>query len=144
MTKSKMIFHQTLIIATAILFGIGIQNLLEYVNRGDEQIVCQWYLPLSIILTSFLCSLPTLLLMEGEEAGRKRMIGRIVLHFFTIFLTVSACGYLFRWYTDWQEYLPIAVMIVLIYGFVWAAMCWIAKKDEKKINEALKDIQDQE
>ena len=40
--------------------------------------------------------------------------------------------------------IPIAIIYVITYGFVWASTIWIFKEDEKKINEAIKDIQDKE
>lgn len=144
MTKAKQLFQQTVLISAAILFGIGIQKLTEKVLGGDSVIVWQWYIPFSIVLTGFLCSLPTLLLLDQERPGRGEFLFRLALQFLSTGGVVSLCGYFFGWYDSWRSYLPIAVMYVLIYGFVWAAMLWLNKKDEKKINEALKEIQDRE
>lgn len=144
MTKAKIIFQQTLMISTAILFVMGVQELLEKILEGDDTIVWQWYSPLAIILTGFLCSLPTLLLRDFGRLSRRRANFVLIAHFISVGALVTLCGYLFGWYSGWQSYLPIIVMYVLIYGFVWAATLWLEKKDEKKINEALKEIQDKE
>ena len=57
---------------------------------------------------------------------------------------VAGCGWLFGWYSNLTEFIVIAVMYVVIYAFVWISSLWMAKTDEKKINEAIKDIQDEE
>ena len=35
-------------------------------------------------------------------------------------------------------------MIVIIYAFTWVATYWLLKSDENKINDALKDVRDEE
>ncbi len=144
MKKTKIIFSQTLMITTAILFGLGIQAMIKYVSGGVTQIVWQWYIPLSLILTGLLCSLPTLLLLSQTARGGWRDALRLVVHFFCICAVVSLCGYLFKWYTDWRGYVPIVAMVAVIYLFVWVATLWITNSDAKKINEAIKEIQDTE
>ena len=47
-------------------------------------------------------------------------------------------------YTGIKEYIPIMVMYVIIYGFVWIATGWLVKRDEIRINEAIREIQDEE
>ena len=69
---------------------------------------------------------------------------RILLHFIFLFLVVAGCGYLFGWYETPGELAVIGGMYVLIYVFVWAGSLWVSKADEKKINEAISEIRDEE
>ena len=144
MKKWRLIFMQTLMISTGILFGVGVQALVGHLQTGSETLSWQWYIPLSIIFTGFLCSLATLLLREddGKDITRSRL--RIVLHFLLLFGVVAGCGYLFGWYDSAAGFAVIGGMYVLIYGFVWAASIWMGKADEKKINEAIDGIRDEE
>ena len=64
MNRCKLIFNQTLMISTAILFGLGIEELIEYIISADEMIRWQWYIPLSVILTGFICALASLVLED--------------------------------------------------------------------------------
>ena len=144
MKKWKIIFSQTLMISTGILFGVGVQGLINHLNTGAKMLRWQWYIPLSIILTGFLCALATLFLIDrdGENVTSGKI--RIVLHFIFLLIVVAGCGWLFGWYSDLTGFIVIAVMYVLIYAFVWISSLWMAKTDEKKINEAIRDIQDEE
>ena len=144
MNKIKILFNQTLMISTAILFGVGIQMLIRHFLKNDDMLTWPWYVPLSIVLTGFLCSLPTMVLIYDTEISRKRMLVRIAIHFVLVGSIVSLCGFLFKWYETLDEYLPILIMYIVIYLFVWAATGWLTKSDEKKINAAIKDIQDRE
>ena len=144
MNKIKILFNQTLMISTAILFGVGIQMLICHFFENDDILTWPWYVPLSIVLTGFLCSLPTMVLIYDTEVPGKRMLVRIAIHFVLVGSVVSLCGFLFKWYETLDEYLPILIMYIVIYLFVWAATGWLTKSDEKKINAAIKDIQDRE
>lgn len=144
MSKAKLVFNQTLMISTAILFGLGIQALVLHILGDVEMLEWNWYIPLSIIFTGLLCSIPSVLIIDWEGLSHRQVIIRILLHFISILAVVTLCGYLFRWYTCWQYYIPILVLYVLIYCFVWVATGWLSKADENRINEALKDIRDQE
>ena len=144
MNKWKLVFNQTLMISTAILFGHGVQAVIGYMSGVEQTIVWQWYIPLSIIITGFLCSVPSLLLLEDDKVSSKHIKMRICIHFVLLCGIVSLCGYLFQWYSSVAQYVPLAIMYVLIYGFVWGATLWITKSDENRINEAIKEIQDDE
>lgn len=144
MNKAKLVFNQTLMISTGILFGIGIQVSLNYFLHDNYSFSWQWYIPLSIILTGFLCALASLFLVEDNDRKILSPALQIVFHCISVFAIVSVCGYLFHWYTDIREYIPIVIMYVIIYGFVWGASLWIGKTDEEMINDAIKDIRDEE
>ena len=144
MRRCKIIFNQTLMISTGILFGLGIQELIRWLADETTEIRWPWYIPLTIIFTGFLCSLASLFLVDEDGSDVTHAKGRIALHFITLLVVVALCGWLFGWYSDFGEFAVIAVMYVVIYIFVWVGSLWITKSDEKKINEAIKDIQDEE
>ena len=124
MVKFKLIFNQTLMISSAILFGLGIEELVEFLMTGDKQLTWQWYIPLSIILCAFVCSVPSIIFIDDYSAGRVFML-KVVIHFICIFAAVSLFAKLFGWYDSFRGYL-------------------VAKSDEAKINEALDDMRDED
>lgn len=144
MSKLKIVFYQTLMISTAILFGIGIQTLVLHLTSDYETMSWQWYIPLSIVLAGFLCSVPTILLLSMDNLSPVAMKIHIGIHFILVGGIVSGCGMLFGWFATWKEYAPILVMYVIIYFLTWFTTLWIARSDDKKINEAIKDFWDEE
>jgi len=144
MNKAKIIFHQTVMISAAILFGIGVQMILQHYIEGAESLTLSWNVPISICLTGFLCSLPTYFLLDLDSLKKNVMWMRIVIHFISVGGIVVLCGYLFDWYGDLFDVRKIVVMYSIIYVFVWIITAWIAKSDEIKINAAIKDMQDSE
>lgn len=144
MKKIKLILNQTMIISTAILFGIGVRTTISHLASDYETMRWPWYVPISIVLTGFICSVPTLFLYGFDGLSKKAIWAKIVVHFFLVGAIVSGCGKVFGWYDNFKDYLLILIMYILIYVFVWSFSGWIAKTDEKKINEAIKDIQDEE
>jgi len=143
MGKIKLIFNQTLMISSGILFGLGIEELVEFLTTGDDKLTWQWYIPLSIIFAAFACSVPSI--MFYTDRASERVFGlKVLIHFICIFATVSFFAWLFGWYSTFGGYLVIAVMIFIIYGFTWAATYWLLKRDEEKINEALGEMRDEE
>ncbi|MCR4791396.1 MAG: DUF3021 domain-containing protein [Lachnospiraceae bacterium] len=144
MNRLKLIFNQTLMISTGILFGLGIQALLARLCGEQTEVSWQWFIPLSIVLTGFLCAIPSVIFLDEEDPFGLHISVKITLHFLAILGVVSLCGRLFGWYDSFSEWLVIAVMYVIIYAFVWAATFWLAKSDANKINDALKDMQDEE
>jgi hypothetical protein len=144
MNRLKLIFNQTLMISTGILFGLGIKALIAYISGDQVEISWQWFIPLSIVFTGFLCAIPSVIFLDDEDPFHMHISVKITLHFLAILGVVSICGRLFGWYSDFKEWLAIAVMYVIIYFFVWVATFWLAKSDENKINNALNDIHDEE
>ncbi|MBF1122578.1 MAG: DUF3021 family protein [Solobacterium sp.] len=144
MQKAKIIFHQTVMISAAILFGIGIQMILQHYISGAELLTLSWNVPISICLTGFLCSLPTYFLLDLDSLKKNVMWMRIVIHFISVGGIVVLCGYLFDWYGSLFNVQSTLVMYSIIYIFVWFVTAWIAKSDEIKINAAIKDMQDLE
>ena len=144
MNKAKIIFNQTIMISTAILFGLGIQMIIQHFISGSETLVLGWYIPISICLTGFLCSLPTYFLLDIDTLEKKVMWMRIGIHFILVGGIVVLCGYLFDWYGNLFDVRKIVVLYSIIYVFVWIITAWIAKSDEIKINAAIKDMHDSE
>ena len=144
MQKAKIIFHQTVMISAAILFGIGIQMILQHYISGAESLTLSRNVPISICLTGFLCSLPTFFLLDLDSLKKDVMWMRIVIHFISVGGIVVLCGYLFDWYGSLFNVQSTLVMYSIIYIFVWVVTAWIAKSDEIKINAAIKDMQDLE
>ena len=110
MKRAKIIFNQTLMISTGILFDLGIQALINYLAGGKAEITWPWYIPLSVILTGFLCALATALLIDREGEGRAFGKLAIVLHFLALFAVVAGFGWLFGWYEDVGGLLVISAM----------------------------------
>ena len=48
MQKAKIIFHQTVMISAAILFGIGVQMILQHYMEGAESLTLSWDVTISI------------------------------------------------------------------------------------------------
>ncbi len=132
-----------MMISTAVLFGMGIETAIMFLVAGQYMIEWQWYIPLSIVLVGFLCALASLVLYdETDNESHQRL--RVVIHFILVLGIVSLFGYLFDWYSDLTGYLIIAIMYVIIYTFVWISTLWMLKADEKKINDAIDRIRDEE
>ena len=144
MQKAKIIFHQTVMISAAILFGIGVQMILQHYIEGAESLTLSWNVPISICFTGFLCSLPTYFLLDLDSLKKNVMWMRIVIHFISVGGIVVLCGYLFDWYGSLFNIQSTLIMYSIIYIFVWFVTAWIAKSDEIKINAAIKDMQDLE
>ena len=144
MQKVKTIFSQTLMISTAILFGIGMLMLIQHFLLGVQTFSFQWSDPLSICLTGFLSSLPTYFLLDLDSLKKSEVWIRMGLHFVSVLGIVVLCASLFHWFGQIINLRILCLMYILIYLFVWGATVWMAKADEIKINEAIKDLQDSE
>ena len=144
MQKVKTIFSQTLMISTAILFGMGILMLIQHFSLGVQTFSLQWSDPLSICLTGFLSSLPTYFLLDLDSLKKSEVRIRMGIHFVLVLGIVVLCASLFHWFGQIINLRIICLMYSLIYLFVWGATAWMAKADEIKINEAIKDLQDAE
>ena len=143
MKTIKLIFNQTLMISTGVLFVLGVQAMINALLYQDMQIVWDWYTPFTILFTGFLCSIPTVIFVDdGEKAFGFSL--KVVIHFLALFAVVSLCGKLFGWYSSLKGYICIILMYILIYFFVWVATYWLLKNDDNKINKALKELQDEE
>ena len=144
MQKLKIIFHQTFMISTAILFGIGMLMLIQHLVSGVQTLSLQWSDPLSICFTGFLSSLPTYFLLDMDSLKKSEVWIRMELHFVLVLGIVVLCASLFHWFGQIINLRILCLMYSLIYHFVWGATAWMAKADEIKINEAIQALQDPE
>lgn len=142
MNAAKKLFVQSMIISTSILFLNGINAVFQHLAGND--IVLQWYHPISIVLTGVFCALPTVLLLDWEQWDRKTLWFRVALHCLALYAAVAGAGWVFKWYTDWEGFLGLSVIFLAVYVFVWLSSHWLDKQDEKKINRALDEIRDSE
>ena len=111
---------------------------------GDDTIVFEWYQPISYVLCGFIGAIATLILQNLDRLTIRQLVVRVVLHCLVLYAAVSLCGYLFKWYTNLFGYVSVSIAFFLIYGFVWLATGYFTKMDEKEINEALKEIRDED
>lgn len=142
MNAAKKLFVQSMIISTSILFLNGINAVFQHLAGND--IVLQWYHPISIVLTGVFCALPTVLLLDWEQWDRKTLWFRVALHCLALYAAVAGAGWVFKWYTDGEGFLGLSVIFLAVYVFVWLSSHWLDKQDEKKINRALDEIRDSE
>lgn len=141
MNQIKILFQQVLMISTGTLFLIGVQGLVSYLTGAD--FVFEWYYPFSIILLGILCSLPTTLFIFNG-ALKKHFAWNLILHFLSIWVITALIGWVFNWYSLFGQFLSLTVKYILVYIFVWTATLWILRAEDRKINQALRDIQDEE
>ena len=144
MQKLKIIFHQTFMISTTILFGIGMLMLIQHFSLGVQMFSFQWSDPLSICFTGFLSSLPTYFLLDLDNLKKSKVRIRMGIHFVSVLGIVVLCTSLFHWFGQIINLRILCLMYSFIYLFVWGVTAWMAKADEIKINEAIKALQDSE
>ncbi len=138
----KKLFVQSMIISTSILFLNGINMVLQHFAGND--VVLQWYHPLTIVLTGVFCALPTLLLRNSDEWDRKTFWRRVPLHCLALYAIVAGAGWLFGWYDNLESWISVSIIFLVVYIFVWLSGLWLDRQDEKKINHALDAIRDSE
>ena len=142
MNAAKKMFVQSMIISTSILFLNGINAVIQHFAGND--IVLQWYHPISIVLIGVLCALPTVLLLDWEQWDRTTLWFRVALHCLALYAAVTGAGWIFKWYDDAEGFISVSAIFFVIYAFVWLSSHWLDKQDEKKINRALDEIRDSE
>ena len=142
MSKLKILFHQVCMISAGILFIIGINGTVVHLKGKNFELL--WYYPFSILLVAFLSALPTYLLILKEWGKQKRFLLNLILHCLSVWTIVAAAGWVFKWYCTWKQLLILAIEYIVIYIFVWVVSWWSFLAEDKKINRALADIQDEE
>ena len=142
MNTAKKLFVQSMIISTSILLLNGINMVVQHLAGND--LILQWYHPVTIVLTGILCALPTVLLRDSDQWDRKTFRRRVSLHCLLLYAVVTGAGWVFGWYSNAESLIGVSAIFFIIYVFVWLASHWLDKQDEKKINHALDAIRDAE
>lgn len=143
MEKIKILFQHMTMIAAGITAAISIEAVLYY-WLWDRALTFEWHMPVSIVIVAVFGALPSLILFTDRPLPRRRFHFRIFLHCMALYLLAITVGYFFDWYDDIGEFIFVSVDFFLVYGFVWFGTMWLGLADEKKINEAIKNIQDEE
>jgi len=144
MKQMKIILNDMFIIVAAMVFVLGIEEMIMHFTRNMESFEMPWYIPLTIIFTAFLCALPSPLINDCDELNKKQISFRVFLHFICLKMVVTICGFLFGWYSSGAEYMVILLVFVIIYVSVWGISWWLSKRDEEMINIALRKNRDAE
>ncbi|MBP5223732.1 MAG: DUF3021 family protein [Lachnospiraceae bacterium] len=142
MKNMRYLIVQTFMLTFLITTVISLEGIASYLS-GDP-ITLSWYLPGSVLLVSILCSLPTVLLLPGTSFTKKQWALRKLLHCFFLYLLVMGSGYLFHWYTTKLYFFITSIAFYVIYVLIWIGIRMIGRYEEKLINDALKNIQDEE
>ena len=142
MKKLKMIMEQTFLLSFLMLAVTSIEGIYSYF-AGDPE-VFSWFVPLTLLLMSFLCSLPTLFLLTEKNLTKLQWHLRITFHCILLYALVMGGGYLFHWYTNLTYFIVTSVAYFVIYCLVWVFTIFLTKYDEKLINDALAGIRDEE
>ena len=142
MNMAKKLFVQSMIISTSILLLNGINMVIQHFAGND--LVLQWYHPITIVMTGILCAIPTILLQDSDQWDRRTFWCRVPLHCLLLYAVVAGAGWVLGWYRDAESLIGVSVVFFVIYVFVWLASHWLDKQDEKKINHALDTIRDAE
>ena len=131
----KLVISHFFIITVCVLTVIGVSNLFTSDFSGYPK-----EFPLHLLLIGASSALPSFLFYFKNEPTRKQFVIRIILHFCCIMAVVLGEGRLLGWYDSFAEMAVIAGMIVLVYLAVWFISVRAGSKTEQNINEALKNI----
>ena len=145
MNKLKLIFEQTMMVSFMVLCYISVLGLLALSGTDTG---FPWYIPGSIVLASFFCSLVTVLLLSDagdskDESPAKYYI-KLVAHFILLYALIMGFGYLFYWYRGTVGFILTSVVYVIIYAGTWVGTRLVFLHDDKIIGDALDKIRDEE
>ncbi len=143
MKKTKLIIEQTMMVSFMVLCYVSIYGLLAL---RPLNYTFDWYIPGSIVLASFICSLLTVFFLypddEGKDSPALSYTLRIVAHFILLYIIIMAFGHLCYWYHGTFGFILTSIIYVIIYLGSWAGTLMIFRHDEKIISEALENIRD--
>ena len=134
--------EQTFFLSFLIQAVAGLEGLVAFIN-GDAGGLA-WYIPLSFMLGSLLCSIPTLLFLTDKNLSKAEWRIRKVLHCLIVYAIVMGMGYLFHWYRNLTYFLVTTIAYFVIYTAVWMFTMFLERYDEHVINEALSRIRDED
>lgn len=145
MKKLKIVMEQTMLVSFLVLCAVSIYGLL--VMKKNEWSF-DWYTPGSILVSSFLCSLVTVLLIYNDKYDKElsSLMHNLVtlLHFVLMYIIIIVFGHLCNWYTTMHGFALISVIFVVVYAAAWVGTGIMFRHDEKLISDALESVRDKE
>lgn len=141
MKVMRTIIQQAMWLCFLMTGVICVEELITYFSEGAF-FDLSGYIPLSLLLVSFLASIPTFILYVELPGVLGRL--RVGLHFLIVYAVVIASGHLFRWYQSTQGFLVMSVVIVIIYLLVWLFTSLMFQHEARAINAALSRVRDEE
>ena len=139
MEKLKSIMNRFASITTCQIVAAGFFTTICYhMDFVLPQIFWQ------ILLVSMLCAVSTLIFPDTAISTKKAII-LSVIHYFIIVAIVLGFGYLFEWFyfTSARKIIFMISSITIIYVYI-SAISWKRSMDEaKKMNECLKEYQNE-
>lgn len=142
MAKLKLLLQQVFMISTGTLFIIGINGTA--LHFMGEKFIFEWYEPFSIILMGILCAIPTTIFILNDNSKQRSFVLRLILHCISIWIIIAVIGKTFGWYDTLCKLILVSAEYLAIYIFVWLTSIWFVRIEDRKINQALMNIQDEE
>ncbi|WP_035777081.1 hypothetical protein [Butyrivibrio sp. AE3004] len=143
MKKIKILIEQTLMVSFMTQCYVSLYGLLVMKKYGYQ---FDWYIPGSIVIASFLCSLITVFLLYGKSDRKNYSILihyiRVIAHFILLYVIIMGIGYLCYWYRGIWGFILTSVIYVIIYAGTWVGTILIFRHEEKLISKALDNIRD--
>lgn len=125
----------------ACIVWYGITLITEGKSFADSQIP---YVTLVQILSiGVICGVLTKLILYTEVKSVKEMILRLLIHYFSMNITVLSCGYFYGWYSpSVSEIIGMCLTTAAVYGFTFAIHYHIEKKISDELNNGLVKYKD--
>lgn len=139
--KVKIILGQTMLVSFLVVAEMALQGIFGHASGAEYSF--EWYMPASVIVISFLSSVPTLLLYIGTSS-RLKLIALVAVHYLLVMAIVLVGGYFVRWYSGVEGFLIVFAACTIIYVIVWVVTTLMFRHDAKAINTALGDVRDEE
>jgi hypothetical protein len=135
----NLIFVQFLGINAAMLLGLGIISLVS-----EDHFGWPWYMPFQTLGLALVTALASLIYYSKNELTKNEFIVRTIFHFIVLLGVVIAAGYWFGWWTKLSGLLIVVGNFVVIYITIHVVTDLVQRRESKKINEALKNINSDE
>lgn len=135
---TKIMFFQFLMISFGVLLGNGIALAIN--KMAGEEVNIVWYFPFEVFLVAFSCTLPTVIMFISKIP----YIARIILHFVVLTGVLVLNCFIVGWFDSIKTVIEILTIYILIYIGVWVGTQLMFKNDARKINEALKNNEEED
>ncbi len=145
MKKLKIVMEQTMLVSFLVLCAVSLYGL--FVMKKNEWCF-DWYTPGSIVVTSFFCSLVTVLLLYNDKYDKELspLMHNLVtlLHFALMYVIIISFGHFCNWYTTLNGFTLISVIFLIVYAAAWIGTGLMFRHDEKLISDALDNVRDKD